>query len=229
MYTIYVMNLSLADGIMGVYLLFIAASDIYYRGEYGIYQRAWKTSYACRMCGFISLLSIGASNTTVAMITYERYSSIKNPFKNLQSNKLGVQASLILCWIFSAMLSAFSLSMTDPQVSVCLLITLVRHKSQTNGVVYTLLGLNSILCFSVIIFSVLLYQEISKADERRAGYLGGKATRNKSRIFMQVALVSASSILSWSTVGIVGLLQFIKPNIPRIFEAWSALLLLPLN
>ena len=46
---------------------------------------------------------------------------------------------------------------------------------------------------------------------------------------MQVALVSASSILSWSTVGIVGLLQFIKPNIPRIFEAWSALLLLPLN
>ena len=55
--SILVLNLALADGLMGVYMLIIASADMYYRGVYILYAEDWQQSIICKVAGFLSVLS----------------------------------------------------------------------------------------------------------------------------------------------------------------------------
>ncbi|PIK58440.1 hypothetical protein BSL78_04661 [Apostichopus japonicus] len=54
---LFIMNLAIADLLMGCYLLMITVADISYRGRYGLFSDIWQNSFFCRLAGFLSTIS----------------------------------------------------------------------------------------------------------------------------------------------------------------------------
>ncbi|KAI8441213.1 hypothetical protein MSG28_009436 [Choristoneura fumiferana] len=67
-----VTNLAAADFFMGVYLGFLAVVDAGTLGEFRAHGVAWQLSGACRLAGFLGVLSSELSVYTLAVITLER-------------------------------------------------------------------------------------------------------------------------------------------------------------
>ncbi|GFT36720.1 relaxin receptor 1, partial [Trichonephila clavipes] len=74
-HSFYIKNLSLADLLMSVYLFFIAAYDVVFRGEYIHHETKWRHSWQCNLCGFLSTLSSESSILILAVITTDSTST----------------------------------------------------------------------------------------------------------------------------------------------------------
>lgn len=76
-YGILMTNLSLADMLMGVYLLIISCADTIYRGTYSWNAVAWRSSTICTFAGVLALVSVECSVLILTLITFDRLKSIK--------------------------------------------------------------------------------------------------------------------------------------------------------
>ena len=56
-YRVLVINLSVADCLMGLYLAIIGSADAQYRGHYVTQDTEWRHSVTCKVAGFLALLS----------------------------------------------------------------------------------------------------------------------------------------------------------------------------
>jgi hypothetical protein len=65
-------NLSLADLLMGVYLMVLATHDLRYRGTYLQEDREWRDSWGCDVIGIIAAVSNESSVLTLTVITLDR-------------------------------------------------------------------------------------------------------------------------------------------------------------
>ena len=90
-------NLSLADLLMGIYLIVLATHDLRYRGSYLSKDKEWRDSWGCDVIGILATVSNEASVLTLTMITLDRY--ILLLFCRLQwmSVCLSVCLSICLC------------------------------------------------------------------------------------------------------------------------------------
>lgn len=89
-HSFFIKNLSLADMLMGVYLLVIGAKDLEFRGQYLLRDEEWRNSWECDVCGVLSTLSTEMSVLTLFIITLDRYLSITYP---LSFRKRGLKAA----------------------------------------------------------------------------------------------------------------------------------------
>ncbi|XP_053383954.1 G-protein coupled receptor GRL101-like [Mercenaria mercenaria] len=76
-YGILVTNLSVADMLMGVYLLIVSVADVTYRGRYIWNDVSWRNSTYCSFAGGLAIVSIESSVLLLTMITLDRFKSIK--------------------------------------------------------------------------------------------------------------------------------------------------------
>lgn len=79
--SIFIINLGVADFFMGVYMLIIAAVDVFYRGQYIVYADRWRASGLCQFVGIMSMLSSEASVFMLCAITGDRLFTIMFPLK----------------------------------------------------------------------------------------------------------------------------------------------------
>lgn len=87
-HSFYIKNLSLADMLMGVYLIVIGTHDLIYRGAYMHHDEGWRNSWQCDTCGIISTISSEVSVLTITLITLDRYISIMYPFYHKKNTKV---------------------------------------------------------------------------------------------------------------------------------------------
>nr|KAG5691622.1 hypothetical protein BaRGS_023793 [Batillaria attramentaria] len=72
-FSVFVSHLCLADLLMGVYLAMIGVADRLYQGTYLWEDVQWRNSVACKVAGFLSLLSSEASAFIICLITADRF------------------------------------------------------------------------------------------------------------------------------------------------------------
>ena len=105
-----VLNIAIADMIMGVYLLIIAAHSAVYSGYYGKVDQEWRSSLRCSIVGSLVLISSEASCFLMVTLTALRLRTITNPIAGLTLStvpwKLGIAAS----WLIALILSTFPYS-----------------------------------------------------------------------------------------------------------------------
>ena len=97
-------NLAMSDLLMGVYMLLIASSDIYFGEYFPMQAEAWRSGITCRVAGTISIVSSEASVFFVTLISVDRFVSIK--YHNSR-RKLGQKSSAmtaIVIWIMTFIL-----------------------------------------------------------------------------------------------------------------------------
>ena len=93
--------LSIADLLMGIYLIGIASVDTYYRNEYIKYATSWKNSAWCATLGVLASVSSEASVFTLLAITVDRLISIMWPFSSLKITLSRAQFLLVLIWVLA--------------------------------------------------------------------------------------------------------------------------------
>ena len=80
-----VVNISIADFIMGIYLLMIAFYSAYYSGYYGQVDFEWRSSLRCSIIGSLAVLSSQTSCISMSFLTSHRLYTIRKPFSTISS------------------------------------------------------------------------------------------------------------------------------------------------
>ena len=229
-----IINLSISDLLMGVYLIIIAAMDQWYRGVYIMHEEEWRTSLFCQLAGMIATLSSEMSVFTMVVMTLDRVKAIIFPFK-FPSISLTSKSSLIICtcgWVTCLVLSIAPMFDGNyftnfyGQTGVCLPFTLRNTKSPgweysmfifiiLNGIAFIVIGGGylSIYC------STRLTREAS----------GRSSSDSDTRLLRNMSLIIMSDCLCWMPIIILSCIALNGVFIPPVISAWVAVFILPLN
>lgn len=178
-HSLFIKNLSLADMLMGIYLMTIGIYDVKYKGEYLLHDEEWRESWECDACGVISTLSSEVSVLTLTLITYDRYICIIYPLHLRRKNAYSAYAKLCVIWIVCFILSVMPVLKLPyfgtnfyKNNAVCL--PLHIHDPGGQGWEYSaflFLGINSV-SFSFIIYAyAVMFMTIRRSNiNLRASY-----------------------------------------------------------
>ncbi|XP_053380826.1 G-protein coupled receptor GRL101-like [Mercenaria mercenaria] len=234
-YGIFVTNLAVADFLMGVYLMMIAAADAMYRDRYIEVDEYWRNSVWCKMAGFLSTVSSEMSVMLICCITIDRILVIKYPFGTIRFKPLSATVAGICCWVLASFVAVLPLSGIEyfgnafyGRSAVCLALPLTRQK--TPGWQYSIvvfIGLNFILFLLIAMGQLLIYGEIKKhaALKRKMNV----ARSNDLTVARNLLLLVLTDFMCWFPIGCMGIMALRGSYVPAEVYAWTAVLILPIN
>ena len=111
-------NLSVADFLMGLYMLSIASVDLYFRGIYIENATWWKTSWLCQVLGCLSTVSSEASVLTLCAITFDRLYNILFPLSVYKLNMTSARVVVGVVWLIAFLIGAIPM-IPDKYFQVC--------------------------------------------------------------------------------------------------------------
>ena len=79
-----IMNLSISDFVMGIYLAVLLSADLYYTEYFPSHSESWRHSMLCRTAGALSVLSSEASAFFITLITIDRFFGIKYTYSKFR-------------------------------------------------------------------------------------------------------------------------------------------------
>ena len=100
-----ILNISIADSIMGIYLLTIAVYSAYYSGYYGQVDFEWRSSLRCSIIGSFAVLSSEASCFLLVLLTSSRLYAIYKPFSTLSTSTRKYKLAIITVWLISVIIA----------------------------------------------------------------------------------------------------------------------------
>ena len=100
-----ILNISIADMIMGIYLLSIAAYTVYYSGYYGQIDLQWRSSLRCSLIGSLAVLSSEASCFFMVLLTSCRLNAIYKPFPALSTSTCKYKLAIISIWLIALIIA----------------------------------------------------------------------------------------------------------------------------
>lgn len=102
-----IMNLAMADLLMGVYLLVIGLQDLRYRDEYQTVALDWIGSWKCTAIGMVAMVSCEVSLLILTFMSIERFMLIADPFRKARPrlHAMKVMQVMLLIWVMGFMLS----------------------------------------------------------------------------------------------------------------------------
>ena len=95
------LNISIADFIMGIYLITIASYDASFSGFYGAVDREWRSSLKCSVIGSLAVISSEASCFLMVVLTAFRLKSITQAMESLTASSRPWIIGIIAAWLFS--------------------------------------------------------------------------------------------------------------------------------
>ena len=101
---IIVLHVSIADLLMGVFLLIIASVSSAYSGSYGEVDQEWRSSLSCSVVGSLAIISSEASCFLVVTLTAFRLNNVLNPIRSISSSSLPWKIGITLSWLVAAIL-----------------------------------------------------------------------------------------------------------------------------
>ena len=113
-----IVNLAIADLLMGVYMLIIAGVDQYYNQYFPLHAEKWRKSSLCKVAGVLSVLSSEASLFFLTVISIERFWTFKGLRGNMLSTRWSRLISILPVWAMAIILSILPLYVED--VGVCI-------------------------------------------------------------------------------------------------------------
>ena len=96
-----ILNISIADFIMGIYLITIAFYDVSFSGFYGEVDREWRSSLKCSVIGSLAVISSETSCFLMVILAGFRLKNITQAVESLNASSLPWKLCIILAWLFS--------------------------------------------------------------------------------------------------------------------------------
>ena len=96
-----ILNISIADFIMGIYLITIASYDVSFSGFYGEVDGEWRSSLKCSVIGSLAVISSETSCFLMVVLTGFRLKNITQPVESVNASSRPWKLCIILAWLFS--------------------------------------------------------------------------------------------------------------------------------
>ncbi len=119
---------------MGISLLMLAASDMYYKELFPSYTHLWTQGLACKVTGFLSIVSNECSVFLITLISIDRYLGMKFPFGDHRFSTTTARVSVSFVWFISALIAAIAVGLAGEKSDifttseVCIGIPIIRRQ-----------------------------------------------------------------------------------------------------
>lgn len=224
------LNLAIADFLMGIYLIVIASVDVYYRGRYFIYNDSWKHSPLCKFSGFVSTISSEASVFILTIMTVDRYVTIVHPFRHIGLSVRGAYVTLFLTWLIAFILAGIPLSGIQyfnefyARSGVCLPLHLTAAKpAGWEYSVFLFLALNFASFMLIFFLYIVMFFKIQNTRQK-----SGAVTAVPS-IGSRMVFIVLTDFSCWIPIIIIGIASLLGMEASPTVYAWIAVFVLPLN
>ena len=233
-YSVFVTHLCVSDFLMGVYLVMIGGADRAYLGTYLWEDTSWKNSMACKMAGFVSLLSSEVSASIICLVTVDRFLAVRFPFHRLHFQRRSAQIVCLMLWTMGTVLAAVPLLPVMSswrfysQTGICIPLPVTRQDLPGHGYAFAVMIVLNFVLFLVIaagqlvIYMAVRSQSIAERDD--------SDRRSKDLAMAQrLLIVVVSDFLCWFPIGLLGLLASAGTPVPGEINVSIAIFVLPLN
>jgi hypothetical protein len=193
----------------------------------------WKTSAACQVAGFLSLLSSEVSAFIICLITLDRFLVLRFPFSQLRFQPRSAHAACLLLWCVGLSLAAVPLLPVTShwhyysQTGICIPLPITRKafggQRYSFGV---MIVLNFVLFLLIAAGQVVIYWSI------RSNSMSSADTSRKSNdltIARRLITIAVSDFLCWFPISVLGLMASVGVAVPGEVSVAMAILVLPLN
>ncbi|XP_060062972.1 uncharacterized protein LOC132543479 [Ylistrum balloti] len=233
-HSIFIINLSMSDFIMGIYMLIVASVDTRLRGRYVVNDQNWRQGALCVTAGCLSVISSEMSTFAILMITVDRFIAIVFPLSLRKITwKTAVFVSMLL-WVVSLMLAIVPHAMFQSyfkgqfysRSSVCLALPLTG--GDVPGREYSIaifIALNGFIFLMILILQLIIHRHC-----RDSGTIA--TTQNRKReiaLARSLFLVVASDFLCWFPIGVIGVWTRSGGTVSADVYAWVMVFVLPIN
>ncbi|XP_078492171.1 uncharacterized protein LOC108950168 [Ciona intestinalis] len=109
----FVINLSLSDFLMGVYLVAISSKGAEYSGRYCYHDAEWRSSNLCSGFGSLTIISSEVSALTMAVMATFRLISVYKPFKMTNVKRVAYMPPTFIVWAVGILLGTIPLIQTS--------------------------------------------------------------------------------------------------------------------
>ena len=232
-FAVFVTHLSLSDFMMGVYLAIIGIADRLYAGTYLWNDVTWKHSAACKLAGFLSLLSSEVSVFIVCLITVDRFIALRFPFSALRFRKRSALVACLLTWIVGIVAAAFPFTPAVhqwqfySQTGICIPLPITRQDFAGHNYAFgVMIVLNFVLFVLIASGQAFIFFSI------RANRMTSSDTTRQSMdttIARRLITIAMTDFLCWFPIGLLAMLAAQGIPIPGEVNVAMAIIVLPLN
>ncbi|XP_076434628.1 G-protein coupled receptor GRL101-like [Babylonia areolata] len=229
---VFVTNLTIADFLMGVYIVIIGVADERSRGKYLHYDEAWKSSVVCKAAGFLSLLSSEVSALIICVITLDRFLVLRFPFSTLRFSRTSAAIACLFVWLVGLLLASVPLLPVTlhwkfySRTGICIPLPIMGDDFK--GRVYSfsvLIALNFVLFLFISAGQAFIYWSVQDNAMKT------NTTRMSRDLTIARRLISVaiSDFMCWFPIGVCGMLALAGIPIPGKVNVSLAVFILPLN
>ncbi|KAL8575743.1 hypothetical protein ACOMHN_055932 [Nucella lapillus] len=233
-FDVFIINLSIADGLMGLYLAAIGVADRVYLGTYLWNDVIWRQSLLCQTAGFLSLLSSEVSAFIICLITLDRVLVLRFPFSQLHFHKTSALLTCAGVWITGLFLAAFPLlPMTShwqfySQNAICIPLPITQKEFPgRHFAFYVMIMLNFVLFVLIAAGQAVVYQSVQQ-NQLADSDCSTKSSKDRT-LARRLLTVAVSDFLCWFPIGLLGLLASSGQAVTSEVNVAMAILVLPLN
>nr|KAG5708256.1 hypothetical protein BaRGS_021190 [Batillaria attramentaria] len=229
----FVTHLCVSDFLMGVYLAIIGIADRVYLGTYLWSDLTWKRSVACKLAGFLSLLSSEVSAFIICLITLDRFLVLRFPFSAFHFKSKSAHLACLVAWVMGLFLACVPLLPVTShwefysQTGICIPLPITRKDFPGHDYSFAIMiVLNFILFLLIAAGQVVIYWSI------RVNSMSTSDSTKKSKdltIARRLFTVVMSDFLCWFPIGLLGLLASNGVAVPGEVNVVMAIIVLPLN
>nr|KAG5696801.1 hypothetical protein BaRGS_012824 [Batillaria attramentaria] len=230
-YRILVVNLTLSDLLMGVYLAIIGSADAQFSGVYVSKEVEWRKSSMCAAAGFLALVSSEVSAFVICLVTLDRLLVICFPFNyRLRLTKITAAVTCGATWAIGLLLATIPLLQTDWQFygqnGICLPLPITMRSFAGQ---YYAFGVFVILNF--VLFLLIGAGQVTIFHSVRSSAKSTMRSDHKKEITIarRLFLIVFTDFCCWFPIGLMGLLASGGVPIPGIVDVLAAVCVLPLN
>ena len=200
------MYLNISDLAMGVYMLIMGITDFLYQGEYATIDSWWRHSWQCKVAGFLSLLSVEASNVAVLCVTIIRYTVVCLPYKYKKYKNAIYRKTLALMFLFSvfSIVKSFIMDTTNPMCLVFIVDSNTQH--YVVGIIYASVALNALIFSVTIVLLSRMKTMVAKREE--SATMAGRIGKNTVQYFViRMMFLSTTNFITWFMIGLITVLN----------------------
>ena len=226
--------LSVADVLMGIYLIIIGSADIEYRDRYVLMEGQWKKSIYCKIAGFLCLLSSESSALFILLITVDRLMTISFPLRT--DYHFNARSSSVACaavWLISLTMAAVPLLPPYDQWELysqnAVGVPLPINRNRFPGYDYAfsiLIVFNMAVFMLVVLGQGLLYSSIRMQKVPSASC---NRISQDADIAKRLSLVVITDCLCWIPIAVMGLMARSGSPVPGEMHMVVTVFLLPIN
>nr|KAG5695012.1 hypothetical protein BaRGS_015836 [Batillaria attramentaria] len=230
-YRALVVNLSMSDFLMGVYLANVGSADALFRNMYVSKETDWRESKACKAAGFLAFVSSEVSAFTLCLITLDRFLVIRFPFSTgVRLTKLSVFVACSATWVAGLTLAAFPLFQTDwefyGQTGICLPLPITQRSFKGRSYAFNVfIVLNFVLFLVIGTGQALIFHNIHSSAMATTKDHRKQDTVIARRLF----LIVCTDFGCWFPIGLMGLLATSGTSIPGVVNVLAAVFVMPIN